>query len=125
MMTTQSLSSMVSIAEYKKLLGSQKDRSINKKNFAIKAEFFGYEVEPEFKFLPNRKFRADWKVSKNGKSVLLEYEGINSSKSRHTGITGFSTDCEKYNLAQIHGHKILRYTMINFCNVFKDLEKIL
>lgn len=116
---------MVSVAEYKKLLGSQKDRSINKKNFALKAEFFGYEVEPEFQFLKNRKFRADWKVSKSEKSVLIEYEGINANKARHTSITGYTNDCEKYNLAQIHGHKILRYTVINFCNVFEDLEKIL
>lgn len=116
---------MVSVAEYKKLLGSQKDRSINKKNFALKAEFFGYEVEPEFLFLKDRKFRADWKVSKGEKSVLVEYEGINADKARHTNILGYSKDCEKYNLAQIHGHRILRYTVINFCNVFEDLEKIL
>lgn len=116
---------MTSIAEYKKLLGTQKDRSINKRNFADKARFFGYEVEEEFKFVKNRKFRADWKVSKDGNSVLVEYEGINSQTARHTTIMGYTNDCEKYNLAQINGHKILRYTMINFCDVFEDLEKIL
>lgn len=115
----------ISIAEYKKQLGNQKDRSINKKNFAIKAEFFGYEVEPEVKFAKDRNFRADWKISKNGKSCLVEYEGINSKTARHTTITGYTNDCEKYNLAQIHGHRILRYTMINFCNVFEDLGRIL
>jgi hypothetical protein len=114
---------MVSVAEYKKLLGNQKDRSINKKNFADKARFFGYEVEEEFLFVKGRKFRADWKVSKGNKSILIEYEGINSKKSRHTGIEGYTKDCEKYNLAQIHGYRILRYTMINFCEVFKDLER--
>jgi hypothetical protein len=116
---------MVSVSEYKKLVSKQKDRSINKNNFLLKAEIFGYKVEPEFKFIKDRKFRADWKVSKGDKTVLVEYEGINSAKARHTSLVGFSNDCEKYNLAQINGYRILRYTMINFCNVFQDLEKIL
>lgn len=115
----------ISVEEYKRQLGGQKDRSINKKNFAEKARYFGYKVEEEFKICKDRKFRADWKVSKNGNSILIEYEGINSNKSRHTGITGYTNDCEKYNLAQVCGYRILRYTMINFCDVFKDLEKVL
>ncbi len=113
---------VISIEEYRNQLGSQKDRSINKQNFAIKAEYFGYEVEPEFKFIENRRFRADWKVSKGKKCVLVEYEGINASKARHTSFTGYTKDCEKYNLAQINGYAVLRYTMINFCNVFEDLN---
>jgi len=116
---------MVSIAEYKKQLSTQKDRSINKKNFAMKAESFGYKVEPEFKFCPSRKFRADWKISKGNKSILVEYEGINSLKSRHTTATGYTNDCTKYNIAQFEGYKILRYTTINFCNIFEDLDKFL
>lgn len=113
----------LSVKEYKRLLGSQKDRSINKKNFAEKAKYFGYEVTAEVKIIEGRKFRADWEVTKNGKSVLVEYEGINSKTARHTSLTGYTKDCEKYNLAQINGHKILRYTMINFCDVFNDLER--
>lgn len=115
----------VSVAEYKQMLGKQKDRSINKKNFAQKAEQFGYKVTPEFKFAPDRKFRADWKVLKNSKSVLVEYEGLICKKSGHLTIDGFSKNCEKYNLAQIMGYPVLRYTVTNFCNVFEDLSKIL
>lgn len=115
---------MVSIAEYKRQLGTQKDRSINKKNFAMKAEFFGYKVEPEFRIDGKRRFKADWKVSKGNNYCLVEYEGINSQTARHTTITGYTNDCTKYNLAQINGHRILRYTMVNFCNVFEDLEKV-
>ena|SRR5258708_32033853 len=114
----------ISINEYKQQLGSLKDKSINKKNFADKARYFGYIVEEEVKVCEDRKYRADWKVSIGNKHVLIEYEGINSAKSRHTNIKGYTNDCEKYNLAQIHGYMVLRYTTINFCDVFKDLERI-
>jgi hypothetical protein len=96
---------------------------ITKLNFASIIKALGYKVEAEFKFAPNRKFRADWKVSKNGKSCLVEYEGVMSAKSRHTNTIGFSTDCEKYNLAQLLGYVVLRYTLFNFNCVIADLEK--
>jgi hypothetical protein len=98
---------------------------INKNIFQPIVSSLGYKVEPEFKFCPTRKFRADWKVSKGNKSVLVEYEGIYSAKSRHTNFKGYAKDCEKYNLAQIEGYQILRYTADNFDNVINDLEKIL
>ena len=85
----------------------------------------GYKVEPEFKFSPTRKFRADWKVCKDDRCCLVEYEGIFSGKSRHTGVVGYSKDCEKYNLAQIEGYVILRYTAKNFDNALNDLDAIL
>jgi hypothetical protein len=95
----------------------------------------GYKVEPEFKFCPTRKFRADWKVSKGGKSVLVEYEGLvngmvcnpvtrkMTNKSGHTTKKGYTSNCEKYNLAQLEGYIILRYTSLNFDNVINDLDK--
>lgn len=95
---------------------------ITKTNFELVAEMLGYHIESEFKFLPDRKFKADWIVSKQGKNCLVEYEGI-KGKSRHTSITGYSKDCEKYNLAQIAGYSVLRYTILNFDNVFNDLER--
>jgi hypothetical protein len=107
------------------LIASEKEKSImkiSKDNFAYCAKIFGYQVEPEFKFAPNRKFRADWKITKNQKSCLVEYEGI-KGKSRHTSIKGYSTDCEKYNLAQVLGYSVFRYTMLNFDQVITDLEK--
>lgn len=97
---------------------------ITKLNFQAIAEMIGYKIEPEFKFCPTRRFKADWKVSKGSKCVLVEYEGINSKTARHTSITGYTNDCEKYNIAQIHGYYVLRYTMINFGDVFNDLEKM-
>lgn len=111
--------------EFRSLPEAKKDHSVKKGNFANLAKLYGFSVEKEFKFDKKRKFRADWKVSKNGKSVLVEYEGINSTKSGHTTVLGYTKDCEKYNLAQINGYKVLRYTMKNFCDVFRDLEILL
>lgn len=92
---------------------------ITKENFELIAKSLGYKVIAEYKFLTDRKFRADWLVNDK---ILIEYEGI-KGKSRHTSITGYSNDCEKYNLAQIHGFVVMRYTILNFDNVFNDLEK--
>lgn len=97
---------------------------LNKCNLKYVLEQLGYEVIPEFKFCPTRKWRADWKVSKDGREVLIEYEGIISEKARHTGIQGYSNDCEKYNKAQILGYTVLRYTALNINKIIKDLEEI-
>ncbi|MDR2526990.1 MAG: hypothetical protein LBC92_03900 [Rickettsiales bacterium] len=98
---------------------------INKNNFNYILTNLGYEVEPEFKFCKTRKFRADWKVSKNNKIVLVEYEGIFANKSRHTSIIGYTNDTEKYNLMAKLGYKCLRYTSKNFNDVINDIEEIL
>lgn len=101
-----------------------KEMRLNKAIFKPIIEALGYKVIEEFNFCPTRKFRADWKVSKGDQCCLVEYEGLMSYKSRHTTKTGYSKDCEKYNLANIMGYKILRYTALNFDNVIIDLERI-
>lgn len=78
--------------------------------------------EKEFKFAPNRKFRADYCLV--SKKIIVEYEGLSCSRSRHTSITGYSKDCEKYNLAQILGYIVLRYTALNCSNIVEDLEAL-
>ena len=95
---------------------------ITKDNFASTIKMLGYEVETEFLPIKGRKFRSDWKITKGSKSCLIEYEGI-KGKSRHTSITGYSKDCEKYNLCQLAGYAVFRYTVLNFENVINDLEK--
>jgi hypothetical protein len=97
---------------------------IDKNNFQKILSSLGYKVIPEYKFIENRKFRADWFIDLGSKKVLVEYEGIISSKSRHTSLKGYTMDCEKYNLAQINGFILLRYTAINFQDIVRDLEKI-
>ena len=98
---------------------------IDKFSLGVVLEKLGYTVEPEFKFCEARKFKADWIVSKNDKCVFVEYEGIMSTKSRHTTPTGYTNDCTKYNLAQKLGYKVLRYTVFNIGEVINDLEEVL
>jgi hypothetical protein len=57
--------------------------------------------------------------------VLIEFEGIMATKSRHTSVTGFTNDCEKYNAAQLLGWKVLRYTVLNKSQFFTDIESLL
>lgn len=70
-----------------------------------------------------RRFRFDWAIP--DLKIAIEYEGIFSKKSRHTTISGYTEDCEKYNLAIANGWKVLRYTAKNYTNLEKDLKKIL
>jgi hypothetical protein len=58
-------------------------------------------------------------------NVLIEFEGIMATKSRHTSVTGFTNDCEKYNQAQLLGWKVLRYTVINKAQFFTDIESLI
>lgn len=96
--------------------------NINKHNFKRIIEGLGYEVEAEFKFCPERRFRAAWKITKGNKSVLVEYEGI-IGKARHTTIIGYSKHCEKYNIANSMGLHVFSYTVLNFYKVINDLER--
>jgi|SRR5690606_7240513 len=77
----------------------------------------------EYEFVPDRKFRADRYVP--SLNLLIEYEGIYSEKSRHTFFKGYSTDADKYNLATVHGYRLLRFTSDNYKSFYDLLEKII
>ena len=79
--------------------------------------------ETEYKFDEVRKFRFDWCIPEL--MIAIEYEGVFSAKSRHTTVAGFSEDCRKYNLAIANGWRVLRYTALNYLELYTDLEKIL
>lgn len=81
------------------------------------------KVVEELQFSETRKFRFDWAIPEL--MIAIEYEGIFSKKSGHTTIGGYTKDCEKYNLAQIEGWKVLRYTAINYTNLQRDIKKML
>jgi hypothetical protein len=87
----------------------------------LKAKSVDYILESTFH--PTRKWRAD--IAIPSLNVLIEFEGIMATKSRHTSITGFSNDCEKYNAAQLLGWKVLRYTVLNKSQFFTDIESLL
>jgi hypothetical protein len=82
----------------------------------------GFELVPEFRFDPTRKWRIDWYVKEL--NACCEYEGIVSSKSRHTTIGGYSGDTDKYREVAKMGFLLLRYTALNFRNIIADLEEI-
>lgn len=79
--------------------------------------------EKELQFDQLRKFRFDWAIP--SLMIAIEYEGVFSKKSRHTTVSGFTTDCEKYNLAQVLGWKVLRYTAKNYINLERDLKNLI
>ena len=80
----------------------------------------------ELQFDKTRKFRFD--IAIPALKVAIEYEGIFSAKkakSRHTSVVGYSKDCEKYNLAIVQGWKVLRYTALNYRNMYQDIHTII
>ena len=82
----------------------------------------GYKLEKEYRFC-KRRFRFDFALPEF--KISVEYDGINSKKSSHTTLLGFTKDTEKINMAISLGWKVLRYTAINYKSIIQDLEKIL
>lgn len=64
--------------------------------------------ETEYRFHPKRKWAFDFAVP--ALKVAFEYEGIFSKKSRHTTVSGYTGDIEKYNAAAIDGWAVIRAT---------------
>ena len=83
----------------------------------------GYTLEKELQFAKPRKFRFDFAIPEF--KIAIEYDGLNSDKSGHATLVGFTSDTEKINLAISKGWRVLRYTVINYQNVLQDLEKII
>lgn len=77
----------------------------------------------EHKFHEERKWRFD--IAIPSLKIAIEYEGIMSRKSRHTTVTGYTKDCEKYNAATIAGWRVLRYNAINYKSLGDDLRLII
>ena len=77
----------------------------------------------EHKFHEERKWRFD--IAIPSLKIAIEYEGIMSRKSRHTTVTGYTKDCEKYNAATIAGWRVLRYNVFNYRSAGADVESII
>lgn len=73
---------------------------------ALQLQALRIDFDREFKFCPDRRWRADFRVGR----VLVEVEGGIWSGGRHTRGTGFENDCEKYNWAALNGWLVLRYS---------------
>lgn len=81
------------------------------------------EYVSELNFHESRNFRFDWAIP--SMKIAIEYEGIFSNKSGHTTVTGYTKDCDKYNLAVLDGWKLLRYTAKNYKQCYDDLKKLI
>ncbi|MDO8997225.1 MAG: hypothetical protein Q7U77_11410 [Sediminibacterium sp.] len=92
-------------------------------NLKIYCEEKNIELTIEHRFDQERKWRFDWAMKKQ--MVAVEYEGLNSEKSRHTTKKGFTGDTEKYNRAQALGWKVIRVTALNYKTLLKTLNTII
>ena len=72
----------------------------------FKAEKIGYEAE--FKYHPDRRWRADFKILDY--PILVEVEGGTWTNGRHSRGSGFAKDCEKYNAAAKLGYFVVKGT---------------
>ncbi len=86
-------------------------------------KLLGVAYVTEHQFADDRKYRFDFAIP--SLKIGIEYEGINSAKSRHTSITGYSKDTEKYNLAARLGWIVQRYTALTYTNLTNDLKELL
>lgn len=80
------------------------------------------ELVTEYQFHVKRRWRYDFAIP--AIKTAIEYEGVFSTKSRHTSVMGYTGDTEKYNSAVKLGWKVLRYTAKNSGNMLTDLKEL-
>ncbi|TCB75552.1 DUF559 domain-containing protein [Acinetobacter sp. ANC 3781] len=116
--------SSISLTEYKKLYGKQskttakskrqprgaKVESIGESLLATQLKALKIEFKREFKFHPERKWKADFHIV--GKKILVEVEGgiWMAEGGRHTRGKGYIGDMEKYNSATMMGYQVIRFS---------------
>ena len=76
----------------------------------------------ELQFAKPRKFRFDLAIPK--KKIAIEFEGGVFTRGRHTRSKGYLRDMEKYNLATLHGWKLLRYAHVDYSynRILQDIK---
>lgn len=87
-----------------------------------------HECDKEYKFAADRKFKFDFILREHFPKkikIAIEYEGLMSEKSGHTTVTGYTSNCDKYNLAATLGWIVLRYTALNYKQLEADLKQLL
>ncbi|WP_180072599.1 DUF559 domain-containing protein [Acinetobacter sp. YH12200] len=111
-----------SIAEYKKMVKATKPKGRSKRpkvkgekvqsegevKLATALKALKIDFEQEFKFHPERKWKADFHLV--GKKILVEVEGGIWSGGRHTRGKGYIGDMEKYNAATMMGFQVIRFS---------------
>lgn len=86
--------------------------------------YAGINMEPEYGFHPERRWRFDFADPE--KKVAVECEGATWSGGRHVRGAGFHKDCEKYNEASRLGWQVFRFTkdMIESGEAIKFMEEV-
>ena len=109
----------ISLAEYRskfpikkgkkrRVVKDQRVQSVGEVTLATHLRACGINFEQEYKFHPERKWRADFYIT--GTNILIEVEGGIWSGGRHTRAKGYLGDMEKYNSAAVMGFKVLRFS---------------
>lgn len=82
----------------------------------------GPALTPEYRFHPERNWRADY--CHEPSRTLIELEGGTWSGGAHTRGKGYAEDAEKYNAALVAGYRVFRLTgeMITADNVRMVLD---
>ena len=94
--------------------------------FAFQLSAVGIAYYREYKAIPDRKFAFDFYIPK--RKLLIELQGGTfMSKGGHNTGVGIKRDCEKGNLAVLHGFSVLHFTtdMVEDGSALKLVEKIL
>ena len=65
-------------------------------------------VEREYRFHPDRQWRADYALVDQTPVVLIEYDGIMGGQASHASIRNLIRDAEKLNHAQALGFRVFR-----------------
>ncbi|ENZ1199092.1 TPA: DUF559 domain-containing protein [Acinetobacter baumannii] len=112
--------SSMSLAEYRELFPIQKNKKRRSAKQGTRQPSEGETVlathlkackisfEQEYKFHPERKWRADFLITAT--KILIEVEGGIWSGGRHTRGKGYIGDMEKYNSAAMMGYTVLRFS---------------
>ena len=127
-----------SIAEYKKMVKATRAKGRSKrpkvKSEKIPNEFeaklarelktLKIDFEQEFKFHPDRKWKADFHLI--DKKILVEVEGGIWSGGRHTRGKGYIGDMEKYNAATMMGFQVIRFStdQVKSGHAIQQIEKM-
>jgi hypothetical protein len=75
--------------------------------FAFQLTAIGLPYEREYVAIPGRKFRWDYYIKPN---LLIELQGGIWQMGGHSTGVGITRDCEKMNLAVLHGFRCLNFT---------------
>ena len=120
-MTASAYREYIKTKPFKPAKKKQSNKGITHMKLLLDME--GIKYIQEYKFHPMRKWRFDFAIPE--KKLALEYEGIfGGGKSRHTTVSGYTGDAEKYNEAAKLGWKVLRYTAKSYGKLIEDLKGI-